>query len=44
MHLVEELEVEEESLYYLMPEQLRDKFVPLYFVPPCTKELEEGES
>ncbi|XP_049869345.1 uncharacterized protein LOC126369096 [Pectinophora gossypiella] len=38
-----EMETEEESLYYLMPEQLRDKFVPLHFVPLCTKEKSEDE-
>lgn len=43
MNLVEELEGEEESLYYTMPDQLRDKFVPLHFVPLATKELIEGE-
>ncbi|XP_047518059.1 androglobin-like [Pieris napi] len=37
-----EEESEEESLYLTMPDQLKDKFIPLYFVPFCTKvEIEE---
>lgn len=42
--LVEEMEAEEELFYNTMPDQLRDKFVPLYFVPICTKELVESET
>ncbi|CAK1546934.1 unnamed protein product [Leptosia nina] len=38
-----EEESEEESLYLTMPEQLKDKFIPLYFVPFCTKEEDENE-
>ncbi|CAH2235124.1 jg16116 [Pararge aegeria aegeria] len=33
-------ESEVESTYLTMPEQLKDKFEPLYFVPLCTKEIE----
>lgn len=35
------VESEEEAKYFVMPEQLRDKFRPLYFVPLCTKEKDE---
>ncbi|XP_075973173.1 uncharacterized protein LOC142974618 isoform X2 [Anticarsia gemmatalis] len=38
------LESEEEALYLTMPEQLRDNFIPLYFVPLCMKELSEDGS
>ncbi|XP_052740294.1 uncharacterized protein LOC112054190 isoform X2 [Bicyclus anynana] len=34
------MESEEESTYLSMPEQLKDKFTPLFFVPLCTKESE----
>ncbi|XP_045771450.1 androglobin-like [Maniola jurtina] len=34
-------ESEEETKYLTMPEQLKDKFIPLYYVPLCTKEIEE---
>ena len=33
----------EEAKFLTMPEQLRDKFIPLYFVPLCTKEYDEDE-
>ncbi|XP_026332962.1 uncharacterized protein LOC113239986 [Hyposmocoma kahamanoa] len=42
--ILEELEGEDEFLYYTMPDQLRDKFVSLCFVPLCTKELVESET
>lgn len=35
----EMIEVEEETLFLEMPEQMKDKFEPLYFVPLCTREL-----
>ncbi|XP_060802904.1 uncharacterized protein LOC106141840 [Amyelois transitella] len=38
------VESEEEAKYLTLPEQLRDKFIPLYFLPLCTKELNEEES
>lgn len=37
------VESEEEAKYLTMPEQLRDKFIPLYFVPFCTKEIDEDK-
>lgn len=37
------LESEEEMEYLTMPEQLRDKFIPLDFVPLCTKEQAEHD-
>ncbi|KAM3955742.1 uncharacterized protein ACR2FA_010327 [Aphomia sociella] len=38
------VESEEEAKYLMMPEQLKDKFIPLYFLPFCTKEKIEEES
>ncbi|XP_072932281.1 uncharacterized protein [Epargyreus clarus] len=38
------IESEEEARYLAMPEQLKDKFVSLYFIPFCTKEKTEEES
>ncbi|XP_028177380.1 uncharacterized protein LOC114365106, partial [Ostrinia furnacalis] len=38
------VESEEEARYLTMPEQLKDKFIPLYFLPFCTKEKDESES
>ncbi|XP_052759356.1 androglobin-like [Galleria mellonella] len=38
------VETEEEAKYLVMPEQLRDKFIPLYFLPFCTKEKVEENS
>ncbi|CAH1645751.1 unnamed protein product [Spodoptera littoralis] len=32
------VEIEEEAVYLTMPEQLRDKFKPLHFLPFCMKE------
>ncbi|CAB3223610.1 unnamed protein product [Arctia plantaginis] len=37
------LESEEELEYLTMPEQLRDKFLPLDFLPLCIKELAEHD-
>nr|XP_049699954.1 uncharacterized protein LOC110378241 [Helicoverpa armigera] len=37
------VESEEEALYLLMPDQLRDRFTPLHFLPYCTKEKNEEE-
>lgn len=36
-------ESEEETKYLTMPEILKDKFLPLYFIPLCTKEYNEDE-
>ncbi|XP_053607225.1 uncharacterized protein LOC128673424 isoform X2 [Plodia interpunctella] len=38
------VETEEEARYLTLPDQLRDKFIPLYFLPFCTKEIDESES
>ncbi|KAL0892706.1 hypothetical protein ABMA27_014424 [Loxostege sticticalis] len=38
------VESEEEAKYLTMPEQLKDKFIPLYFLPFCTKEKDESDS
>uniref|UniRef100_A0A2A4JLS0 Globin domain-containing protein n=1 Tax=Heliothis virescens TaxID=7102 RepID=A0A2A4JLS0_HELVI len=38
------VEMEEEALYLLMPDQLRDRFTPLHFLPYCTKERTEHDS
>ncbi|XP_059059121.1 androglobin-like [Achroia grisella] len=38
------VESEKEAKYILMPEQLRDKFIPLHFLPFCTKEKIEDNS
>ncbi|KAJ0176966.1 hypothetical protein K1T71_006975 [Dendrolimus kikuchii] len=35
------VEIEEEAKYLTFPEQLKDKFVPLYFLPFCMKERDE---
>ncbi|KAG6447106.1 hypothetical protein O3G_MSEX004755 [Manduca sexta] len=35
------VESEEEAKYLTMPEQLKDKFIPLYFLPFCMKEKDE---
>ncbi|RVE45950.1 hypothetical protein evm_009423 [Chilo suppressalis] len=35
------VESEEEAKYILLPEQLKDKFIPLYFVPLCMKEKDD---
>lgn len=37
------VESEEEAKYLTMPEQLKDKFIPLYFLPFCMKEKNEEE-
>ncbi|KAJ8730367.1 hypothetical protein PYW07_017405 [Mythimna separata] len=37
------VEMEEEALYLTMPDQLRDKFIPLDFLPLCMKEGNEDE-
>ncbi|XP_045497359.1 uncharacterized protein LOC123695528 [Colias croceus] len=44
VELEAEEESEEEYTYLSMPEQLKDKFVPLNFVPLCTKEKIDEES
>jgi hypothetical protein len=36
------VESEEEAKYLSMPELLKDKFMPLYFLPFCTKEKDEN--
>ncbi|CAH0751102.1 unnamed protein product [Diatraea saccharalis] len=36
------VESEEEAKYLVMPEQLKDKFIPLYFVPLCMREKDEN--
>lgn len=37
------VESEEEASYLAMPEQLRDKFIPLFFLPFCMKDKNEEE-
>ncbi|CAH0578986.1 unnamed protein product [Chrysodeixis includens] len=37
------IESEEEATYLSMPDQLRDKFTPLYFLPMCMKDKNEHE-
>lgn len=37
------MESEEEAKFLTMPEQLKDKFIPLYFLPFCMKDENEEE-